>query len=209
MKTEGMGEIVKALIKAQKAFKQVIRDRENPFFKSKYADLANYWDACKEALHANGLTVIQTTGFDNGQFGVFTTLAHESGQSMTGFYVVNPVKQNDPQAIGSAVTYARRYALAAVVGLAPEDDDGNVASGKHDDNPEPTREPVKTNGNGKRTISEAQGRRLYAMWKGAHLQDDEVREYIKTKYGFNSTREITADVYEDICNWVESHGAVA
>lgn len=128
--SSNINELATALAKAQGSIKGASKDSANPFFKSKYADLAAVWDACRDALSANNLAVVQTTsGEDVEKVTVITTLIHSSGQWMRGSLVMRPVK-NDPQGIGSVITYARRYALAAMVGVAPEDDDGNAASGK-------------------------------------------------------------------------------
>jgi hypothetical protein len=128
-KSETIGELAKALATAQGKIKGAAKDSENPFFKSKYADLAAVWDACRGPLSENGLAVIQTTlpTEEDGTIPVETMLAHSSGEWISGTLKVLP-KQSDPQSMGSAITYARRYALAAAVGVAPEDDDGNAAS---------------------------------------------------------------------------------
>lgn len=118
-----------ALAKAQGKITGALKDSSNPFFKSKYADLAACWDACRSQLSDNGLSVIQLTDVDDQGVLVVTTLAHESGQWVRGKLRMMP-KDATPQGIGSAITYARRYALAAVVGLAQVDDDGNAASGR-------------------------------------------------------------------------------
>lgn len=125
-----IGELAAALAIAQGEITGALKDSENPFFKSKYADLASVWDACRTSLSKNQLAVIQvpSTG-DNGAAVVTTTLAHKSGQWMRGSIALMPVK-SDPQGMGSAYTYARRYALAAMVGVAQVDDDANAASGK-------------------------------------------------------------------------------
>jgi hypothetical protein len=129
--SESIAELAAAMAKAQGAFDHAKKDVSNAFFKSKYADLASVIDAAKKPLADNGLTVIQTTEFDesNGVF-LITTLAHSSGQWISGRYPVNPVK-NDPQSFGSAITYARRYCFSAITGIAADDDDGNAASGNH------------------------------------------------------------------------------
>jgi len=131
-KSESIAKLAEALAKAQGEIKGALKDSSNPFFKSSYADLASVWDACRGPLSANGLAVIQTT--DNRENGlvVETTLAHSSGEWVGGSLYIRPMK-DDPQGVGSAITYARRYALAAMVGVAPEDDDGNAASGKGGD----------------------------------------------------------------------------
>jgi hypothetical protein len=118
-----------ALAKAQGKMVGALKDSNNPFFKSKYADLAACWDACRTQLSDNGLSVVQLTDTDEQGVVVVTTLAHESGQWMRGKLRMMP-KDATPQGIGSAITYARRYALAAIVGLAQVDDDGNAASGR-------------------------------------------------------------------------------
>lgn len=125
-----IGELAAALAIAQGEITGALKDSANPFFKSKYADLASVWDACRTSLSKNQLAVIQvpSTG-DNGAAVVTTTLAHKSGQWMRGSIALMPVK-SDPQGMGSAYTYARRYALAAMVGVAQVDDDANAASGK-------------------------------------------------------------------------------
>ena len=122
-------KLAAALVKAQSVMKGAKKDSENPFFKSKYADLGAVWEACSDALQANGLAVAQTTTMKDGHLMLVTHLLHSSGQFLTGEYPIKPVK-DDPQGHGSAMTYARRYALAAMVGVISEDDDGNAGSGK-------------------------------------------------------------------------------
>lgn len=130
--SEQINELAAAMAKAQGAFDHAKKDVANAFFKSKYADLASVIDAAKKPLADNGLTVIQTTEFDESHGVILvTTLAHSSGQWITGRYPIHPVK-NDPQSFGSAITYARRYCFSAITGIAADDDDGNAASGNHD-----------------------------------------------------------------------------
>lgn len=127
--------IAAALAKTQGEIKAAIKDSTNPHFKSKYADLTAVWEACRGPLSKNGLAIVQTTEFDASDVWLVTTLLHTSGESISGRYPLRPVK-NDPQGYGSALTYARRYTIAALVGVvADEDDDGNRASrgGKEDD----------------------------------------------------------------------------
>lgn len=130
-----LGELAKALSTAQAEIENASKDGLNPFFKapgkpngSAYATLASVWEACRGPLTKNGLSVSQLPVSRDGSVGVVTTLLHSSGQWMRSALFAKPEKDT-PQAIGSAITYVRRYALAAVVGVAPEDDDGNEASG--------------------------------------------------------------------------------
>lgn len=125
--SEQINELMSALSKTQANLKGALKDSSNPFFKSNYADLESVWNACREPLSANGLAVSQTTAFIPGAGTcVVTTLGHTSGQWIRGVLPINPVKA-DPQSQGSAITYARRYALAAVVGVIQVDDDAEDA----------------------------------------------------------------------------------
>ena len=127
LKSENINELGSALAKAQGAIEGALKDTANPFFKTKYADLSSVWDACRQQLTVNGLSIVQTpTEAENG-IGVETMLIHASGQWLSNTFTM-PVSKADAQGVGSAITYARRYALAAMVGVAPEDDDGNAAS---------------------------------------------------------------------------------
>ncbi|HEX7896007.1 MAG TPA: ERF family protein [Terriglobales bacterium] len=120
--------IHEALSRLQAEVRAAAKDSMNLHFKSQYADLAAVWEACRAPLVRHGLSVVQTTDFDKDDVWLVTTLWHCSGQSISGRYPLRPVK-NDPQGYGSALTYARRYTLAAMVGVvADEDDDGNRAS---------------------------------------------------------------------------------
>ena len=124
--SEQINEIATALAKAQGSIKGAIKDSANPHFKSKYADLASCWEACREPLSANGLAVVQMPGQADGVATITTLLTHASGQWMRSDVSVRPAKP-DAQGLGSALTYLRRYSLTAMVGIAPEDDDGNAA----------------------------------------------------------------------------------
>ena len=125
--SEQINELASALSKAQGEITPAIKDSTNPFFKSKYADLASIWDACKTALSKHGLAVLQTMDYRENQMVLITTLAHASGQWVRSTLPILPTK-NDAQGIGSAITYMRRYSLAAIVGVTTdEDDDGNAA----------------------------------------------------------------------------------
>lgn len=122
--SEQINELAKALNAVQKKITGAKKDADNPFFKSKYADLESVWDACREPLTENGLSVTQ---FLNGE-ALVTMLLHSSGQWIKGEQKIY-TKDNSPQAFGSAITYARRYGLAAIVGIVQVDDDGQAAQG--------------------------------------------------------------------------------
>lgn len=122
-----INELASALSKAQGEITPAIKDSSNPFFKSKYADLASVWQACKDPLSKHGLAVIQAMDYKDGQLMLITTLAHSSGQWVRSFMPV-VTEKNNAQGLGSAITYMRRYSLSAIVGITcDEDDDGNAA----------------------------------------------------------------------------------
>jgi len=127
--SQTIGNLAGALAKAQAKIRGAVKDSANPFFKSSYADLQSVWDACREPLTANGLAVIQTTDETTQGTQLVTTLAHESGEFITGRMPILPLK-NEPQALGSAISYARRYALAAIVGVYQTDDDAETAQAR-------------------------------------------------------------------------------
>jgi hypothetical protein len=134
-RSEQINELAAALAKAQGQIKGAMKDSANPFFKSKYADLASVWEAFRQALSTNGLSVRQSPQLlspsqPDGPYIVMvqTLLMHTSGQWVQDT-AATPIEKMDAQGVGSATTYLRRYALAAFVGVAPEDDDGNAAVG--------------------------------------------------------------------------------
>lgn len=165
MKTsEKIDQIATALAAAQSEMKGALKDAANPFFGSKYADLESVWDACRAPLTKHGLSVVQfpkskaygapevyqwETKKGDVQFGVkvcfevsvLTRLCHSSGQWMED-RISTLMPNGNAQSVGSAITYLRRYALQSVAGIAPEDDDGNQASGRQGQQqaePEPDR----------------------------------------------------------------------
>lgn len=129
--SEQINELAAALAKAQGDMKFAAKGNVNPHFKSKYADLASVIEAIREPLARNGLahTQLSREG-EGGTVIVDTVLMHSSGQYIASSMTMRPVK-NDPQGVGSALTYARRYALQGICGLASDDDDGSAASGQH------------------------------------------------------------------------------
>ena len=126
--SESIAKLATALSIVQGKLTHAKKDSANPFFKSKYADLESVWDACRNLLAENGLAVMQFPGeFVDGTMSLNTVLTHSSGEYMSYLMSV-PVTKPDAQGAGSALTYMRRYALAAVVGVVQADDDGNAAS---------------------------------------------------------------------------------
>lgn len=127
-KSESIAALAAALATAQGSIQGAIKDSANPFFKSKYADLASVKEAIQIPLSTNKLSYVQVVHSLEHGVGVETVLMHASGEWLSGGVVFVPVVKADAQGYGSALTYARRYSLSAITGVAPEDDDGNAAA---------------------------------------------------------------------------------
>lgn len=126
--SESLKNLAAAMSKFQGQLESASKSKANPFFKSKYADIAEIWDTIKKPLADNGLSVVQLPSTNvNGEPTLVTTLLHESGEYMSAETPLIMLKK-DPQAMGSAMTYFRRYALAACLGVVQDDDDGNAAT---------------------------------------------------------------------------------
>lgn len=126
--SDNIGELAKALAAAQGEMSAAAKDATNPHFKTRYADLASIMDACRGPLTKHGLSVVQLPGRgDDGAVTLTTMLMHASGQHIGSTVGARPAQEN-PQVVGSILTYLRRYALASVVGVVSDDDDGEVAS---------------------------------------------------------------------------------
>ena len=126
------GALFGALAKAQAEIEGAEKGKVNPAFRSKYADLSSVWDACRAPLSKNGLCVIQQPFTRGNHAGLRTMLAHSSGQWVACVATTTP-KDSGPQALGSCLTYLRRYGRSAFVGVCPEDDDGEKAEGRDRD----------------------------------------------------------------------------
>lgn len=202
-------KIAAAFVKAQKGFAPALKNSINPHFRSKYADLSACIEAVIDALHANGIGLIQKTLPCENGITVETVFVHESGEQMTGGVLHVPAPKQDPQGYGSALSYARRYSLMAACGIAPEDDDGNAASKA----PAPAAQvaaPKPTNGNGNGFISQPQAKRFFALAKQAGKTDAEIKAFIRDTYGIEKTAEMRKQDYEKACEWaqaVEEHAA--
>jgi len=123
-KSETINNLAKALIDFQSRVNKIKKDAKNPFFKSNYASLSNIQDAISNPLAESGLAYSQ---MPSGVNGLSTILIHaESGEYLMESFIMPVSKQNDPQAVGSAITYAKRYALAGVLGLNIDDDDDDA-----------------------------------------------------------------------------------
>lgn len=133
-------KIAAALLLAQKEIGGAKKGATNPFFKMKYSDLGSVMEACKDAFNNHGITILQPVSTSDGVTFVSTLLLHESGEFISSSMKVSCKNPDNPQEMGSAITYAKRYSLQAIAFIPSEDDDGETAA-------KPVRavtEPIKT-----------------------------------------------------------------
>ncbi len=198
-RSESIGQLAAALALAQSEIENAEKDTANPFFKSKYADLASVWRACRVPLTKNGLAILQPASASGNLVTVTTILAHKSGEWIS-CELTMPCEKGGPQAIGSCITYGRRYGLSAMVGIASDDDDGEAAEGRGEQQPSQlTRPPTPQRAApaGTRTITEAQSKRLWAIAREHGRSNDDVKALLEV-YGFASTKDITVEKYDEI-----------
>lgn len=181
-----MNKIAVAFIKAKKAFAPALKDKTNPAFRSKYADLGACLEAVDDALLDNGIALYQETSEDASGVTVETVLLHESGEAIRCGKLHVPASKQDPQGYGSALTYARRYSLMTACGIAPEDDDGNAASGQRQ-----KAEPTLT----KEQIAKIE--------QAASEADISIADVCKTGK-VKSLADIQASRLGSLINWIES-----
>jgi hypothetical protein len=130
IRSESLKHLAPALVAAQKNMGAALKDAKNPFFKSSYADLSAVIDASVPVLNNENIAVLQTPALVDGTSVIRTVLLHASGEFIASDTKIVAAKSNDPQAEGSAISYARRYGLQATVTLKAEDDDGEKAMGR-------------------------------------------------------------------------------
>jgi hypothetical protein len=196
-KSENINELAKSLSKVQAILTGAVKDSKNPFFNSKYADLESVWDSIREPLAQNGFSVSQLPTMINGEPGLETILMHESGQYISSAVVVKPIK-NDPQSYGSAYTYFRRYALAAIVGQVQVDDDANQATGNA-----VTTAPSEKKYNAKK-VTDNQLKRLYAIQSNSGLTVERVKEIMKEKFKIDSAKDLSMSDYDSLIEIIEN-----
>ena len=213
--SDTIGAIAGALAKAQAEMKSAKKNQDNPYFKSVYADLASCYEACREPLTKNGIAVFQgiEDSTDGESVTLNTMLLHSSGEWLSSSLRM-PLLKKDPQAVGSVITYARRYGLCAAIGLASEDDDAEGGMARPVSSPAPKTQPTKevvaskpdprqknvTNKTEKTpTAKDLLIKRLYYVLcnkeQGLGIEKSEVLTYVKNVLG----RDVPgfADVTED------------
>lgn len=170
MQSENINELATALSKAQSEIGNALEDKANPHFRSKYASLASLWSACRTALTKNGLSVIQCPHVVADHVYLTTKLLHSSGQWIESTMPVLSAKTT-PHAMGSALTYMRKYSLASMIGIAPgdqDDDDGNKAQGL---DPEDSKDNVRFDFKSKK-VPEPTQEQIHHFISTNHLVED-------------------------------------
>lgn len=193
--SDSLASLGAALAKAHAELDNVTKDASNPHFKSKYATLAAITDTTRPVLAKHGLSLIQMPSYADGVVQVETMLLHSSGEWISETAGA-PAPKLDPQGVGSAITYLRRYAQSAFCNIAQEDDDGNAAS-----RPAPARSngAPQTNGSGlpwDRALPIGKN-------KGTKLRDLS-REELNSALGWCIADETRADKFRDLIAAIEA-----
>ncbi len=210
-------KIAPALVKAQMTAKKAHKSGFNPAFKSNYSTLDDLFDACKEALHANGIVILQGARNDADSYGVETMLLHTSGQWFREILMLKPSRL-DPQAAGSAISYAKRYTLAAMTGTTDGlDDDAHDASQKQATTSKqaPTQEVRQANLpfvqkpqkplNGAEAMDRAMSLIQSGATKPPVARESDLGDYKITfgkKYSGRTLKEVDIEKLKDYCQWI-------
>ena len=190
-----MENIYKAFVKFQSEFKGMKPDSSNPFFKSTYISLDGILETVRPILAKNGLAVIQEATGDGDYIFVKTKLIHESGEMIETEVLKMKPQKNDPQSMGSCITYSKRYQLAALLGICEcIDDDANIATYGNS-------VPEQSKSNGK--LSAKQVGRLLAIGLKAGIKEPEIKKVIKAEFGKDKIEDLSIEAYNSICSRLE------
>lgn len=191
-----MENIYKAFVKFQSEFKGMKPDSSNPFFKSTYISLDGILETVRPILAKNGLAVIQEATGDGEYIFVKTKLIHESGEMIETEVLKMKPQKNDPQSMGSCITYSKRYQLAALLGICEcIDDDANIATYGNNS-------PDQHKSNGK--LSAKQVGRLLAIGLKAGIKEPEIKKVIKAEFGKDKIEDLSIEAYNSICSRLET-----
>ena len=190
-----MENICKAFVKFQSEFKGMKPDSSNPFFKSTYISLDGILETARPILAKNGLAVIQEATGHGEYIFVKTKLIHESGEMIETEVLKMKPQKNDPQSMGSCITYSKRYQLAALLGISEcIDDDANTA-------PYGNSGPEQSKSTGK--LSAKQVGRLLAIGLKAGIKEPEIKKVIKAEFGKDKIEDLSIEAYNSICSRLE------
>ena len=205
-RSESIKNIAKALAQFQAEVRNPANTESNPFYKSKYAPLSDILNLARPILSKHGLSVLQSPSGDGQNVTVTTLITHESGEWIESEPLTLKADKATAQGAGSAITYARRYALSAMLGISSEDDDdGNLASGNKNGNDD-TDNNTKNGTDKKKTSSKAtekQLKKIYATANELKVDSDEMKNMIKTHYNKNSSTGLTKSEASDLIKKLE------
>ncbi len=188
-KSESVAKISKALAQFQGEVKNPANTETIPFFNSKYAPLSDILNTVRPLLSKYGLSVLQSPSGDGQNIAITTLIVHESGEWIESDPLTLKAEKATAQGAGSAITYARRYALSAMLGISSEDDnDGNAVI----ENSKPESEKNED------MATEAQLKKLYAMAKIKNISSDEMKKIIYEYYGKESSKELSKKEASDL-----------
>lgn len=198
MQSDQINELVKALSKAQKKFSHAEKNAKNPHFRSNYANLSAVIDACRDSLCDEGLSYAQVPKLNGEQWVCETMLFHSSGQWISN-QVPILASRADAQGFGSGLTYARRYGLAALVGVAQEDDDGNEAVKAKAEEKKPENKAPKPDSK-QNTLS-----RIVAKVTERSIKPEDMKEIISGLYEKKSIKECDSSELSELLALLEEH----
>lgn len=172
------------------------KNASNPAFKSKYANLEELLNVTRPVLAANGFALVQQPVNDQEYVGVRTKLLHTGGEEMDFGTILTPLSKHDAQGVGSAITYCRRYAIAAVFGLAQEDDDGNAASQQSYGRRVSTLQKLAT---------DKQKAAMFAAAKANGWSNDLIKAHLVLAYGVEKTDDLKMDDASEAIDWFKAN----
>lgn len=194
-RSETIGKLTDALTKASSEFDEVKKTTENPYFRSHYADLAALIGATRKALSKHGLAIVQLPQVSENRASVTTLLTHISNEWISTVLALPATKQ-DAQGLGSAITYARRYAYQSILNIAgEEDDDGNAAVGKTQ-----SERGAKSTDEGEGLINPVQLRAFNSSCKQGGRTESQVADYLRL-LGLNNIEQLPKAEFTKAINW--------
>jgi len=205
-KSESIQNIAKALVGFQSEVKNPTNTAENPFFKSKYAPLPDILNDVRPLLAKHGLSLLQAPSGDGDKIVITTLLMHESGEWIETCPLILKADKATAQGAGSAITYGRRYALSAVLGISSEDDDdGNHATKPTDKKAatattEATSKPLTQNGD---LLSDPQRKKIYAVTTKMSIKPEDVKKMMRQRYKVDDSKQLTKKQASDFIEFLE------
>lgn len=202
--SENLSNLAAALAKFQAEVKNPANTAANPFFKSKYAPLPDILNIVRPLLSKHGLSIVQMPSGDGENITVATLLLHESGEWIEACPLTLRADKTTAQGAGSAITYGRRYAVSALLGISSEDDDdGNHASKPEQKQPEQKKaEPKKAEK--PELANKKQLDSIYALAKELNIPVAEMKEIIYARTEKNSSKELTPAEATKVIEFLES-----